>query len=115
MTAPAQTALAFAREVMGWEDAYHSGDGYIVSPSRNGSGVWEPQHSASLNAVMAAVRSWMPGKAESVSLHCFDGELFVAVVISDRPLEMRSEPLADPCQALMAACLAATRKMRAET
>jgi len=98
----AQVALDFCRECLGWADvpAYDITDGVAFKFN-------------DLNAVMAAARSWMPGKSGSVSLHCFDGELFVAVVLSDRESGVRSEPLVDPCHALMAACVEAARKLRA--
>ena len=105
----AKIALEFCREVMGWEDAYHSGDGYIVSRSR--AEVWTPGNSSDLNAVITVVINWADLHNAVVETYCFKDTLAARVRLT-QPLGEAAWHLGETLQeALLAACLDANRKL----
>lgn len=124
MTTPAQTALAFCREVMGWE---HPTDRKYGERERDPFGkpskAWTPYifdyhgknpqfHYTDLNAVMAAVRSWCDANDGSIELAYYGyipGEWEAQI---GSPVSTETIVHADPCQALMAACVAAARRLK---
>lgn len=103
-----ETALAFAREILGWPDArQHTGTDAIFHG--HGGGHFKP---ADLNPVMSAVRAWvdtMPGWY--LQIHSIDGtEKGWAVMVCgpDDDGVARGEDL---CECLMSACLQANTKI----
>lgn len=134
MTALAQTALDFCRECLGWarpvdrkfaeQNLNCTGDG--------GSKAWTPYifdyygklgqfHYTDLNAVMGAVRGWVSSYGEEgdgTSVVCVELRVmavgnYAVVSHMEHSTLARTEGTADPCHALMAACVEAARKLKA--
>jgi hypothetical protein len=129
MTDLPHIALAFAREVLGWERPTDRKYGQRErDPFGKPSKTWTPYifdfygkhpqfHYTDLNAVMEAVRGWRDQTQEAldeyvtVTLSCASGE-FIGHAFVGRGKPTTSTSL-DPCHALMSACLAAARKLKA--
>lgn len=128
MTAPvtlADTALAFAREILGWE---YPVDRASVRTSRGADGkesrAWGPYlfrchgqnpdfYYTDLNVVPQAVRAWCDERESALEFGCYGyspGEWEVEV---DTPVSAERATNPNPCFALMAACLETNRKTRA--
>ncbi len=106
-------SLAFCQECLGWDNAFHQGDGYIVArgQSRHQDRVWGPQETMDLNAVMEAVREWIDRNGGTVGLRYLERkQRYYAKVDS----QGRSAPIehANPCHALLAACVEASRALQ---
>lgn len=120
-----QTPLDFCREVMGWERPVDRSYGERERDALgNPSKVWTPYifdfygkrgqfHYTDLNAVMAAVREWCDANDGSVELAYYGyipGEWEAQI---GSPVSTETIVHADPCQALVAACLEAARRLKA--
>ncbi len=112
MTDLAQTALAFARECMGWSEA-EIPNGATSVFERHGRGRFNP---TDLNAVMAAVHTWC--QAHHCQWAVFGNsrhekfEHLAFILPFDDYWEARCENAPDASHALMAACVEAARKLR---
>jgi hypothetical protein len=111
MTAHADTALAFCREVRGWKDAAGAHDVKTVFEHLRE----EPSEAfqfTDLSSVLTAVRSWCDANDGAVefSYHGYLPGEWEARVTSSVSLETIVH--SDPCHALLAACLEAARKLR---
>jgi hypothetical protein len=108
MTPLAQTALDFARECLGWEDA-DIPNGATSIFDRHGRGWLKP---TDLNAVMEAARGWCDRHDHWVDLHSYWDEGWMAEVGPSGEDDGEDAVLPDPCHALMAACVGAARKLK---
>lgn len=126
MTDLAQIALEFCRECLGWEDVYTSEvqhpDEQVYSPSRvimSGKNTNE-FHYTDLDAVMAGVRGWCHAtkyrnrrylRFLGFALHYgSQKKKYTASIKAGVRLAIYSS--ANPCHALLAACVEASRKMK---
>ncbi len=111
MTPLAHIALDFCRECLGWEDVREDGIGIYVycHPER-------PNKLLSftdLNAVMDAVRGWCDENDTAVEIGYYGyipGEWEVQAAT---PISLETIQSGDLCQALLAACVEARRKLKA--
>lgn len=111
MTDVAQIAIEFCRECLGWEECRI----YFGDTIQRTTG--EQLRFSDLNAVMAAVRGWRDETQDAfdeyvtVTLTCAAGEYIGhAFVGTGQPTTAKSE---NPCHALLAACVEASRKLKA--
>jgi hypothetical protein len=112
----AQTALDFCRECLGWEHCEAiegSPKGTIVLTQHGHMGNFGDYfHSADLSAVQAAVQRWCDRTdgAFELSYNGFIPGEWEAQVVTPASVE----PIihADPCLALLAACVQAARKLQ---
>jgi hypothetical protein len=112
MTPLAQTALDFARECLGWEDAAGT-HGINTVFEHLGEGPCAALTFTDLNAVMDAVRGWCDARNAVIEISCAKDNVLARV----RVLTIAGEPYWQHCdtlqEALLAACIEASRKLRA--
>ena len=107
-------ALDFCREVLGWGDATNVSQTGRVYPSV----CWSPSRAldfrfTDLNAVADAVRDWCDRTDSAVDMS-YDGLIpgeWEVPVVTPASVEVAVHP--DPCQALLFACVEASRKLKA--
>jgi hypothetical protein len=104
----AQVALEFARECLGWEKAYHDAFfGRIGEGSHPLPGTRSLDYT-DLNAVISAAQKWCNRTMSGLTLEYMPRqEGFGAYCEGNDTWD------ANPCHALMAACVEASRKLKA--
>jgi hypothetical protein len=109
-------ALAFCKEVLGWENAFHQGDGYIVSRGQTHASdrVWGPHDTHNLNTVLPAVRKAAGTGTVRLESQTLEPPWYAEVWMETPGGSFRKgqSRQSDPAHALMAACLDAQRKLR---
>lgn len=112
-----KTAVEFCRECLGWENVimrgvfHHNHEEHSVCTPTIGGGVRFDY--ADPNAVTDAVRRWCYSTDSTLEISYYGrriGEWEVEVITTDSIESARSDDL---CHALMAACVAAARKLKA--
>lgn len=119
MTTPAQIALDFCREVLGWERPVDRKYGERErDPHGEPSRAWSPYlfdyhgrhpqfHYSELSAVMPAVQAWCDREGCDLELHYHPRHGGFGVLCGG--IDTWNE---NPCHALLAACVQANRKLR---
>ena len=109
MTAAPETlpevALAFARECLGWEIAVPRRDGIFKGMGGGITGM--PFCYTDLNAVMEAARGWCDKTMSGLSLEYMPGQQGFGAYYEGNDTWDRN-----PCHTIMAACVAAARKLK---
>jgi hypothetical protein len=112
-------ALAFCREVLRWKKPEPSGVPFEELVWIKAPGGPRFLRFTDLNAVMAAVRKWRDQTQDAldeyvtVTLSCVSGEFIGhAFIGTAQPTTTTAD---DPCQAVMGACVEASRKMKAQS
>jgi hypothetical protein len=115
MTSLPQTALEFAREVMGWGDAnIEFGSDGVIWNGKLKEG-FAGFHYSDLNAIMAAVRIWCDANSHRLEISSNQGNGGTRWLVrikyegDDRGFQGRD----DLAHALLAACVEAARKLKA--
>ena len=116
MTPLAQTALDFCRDCLGWEDACilekwpcnvfrdHDRNRVILDVNLNAD---------DLNEVVPAASRWCHRSGVTFSLDCKEDVGYSVTIWGDWDPVVDSNRHSNPCHALLAACVDASRKLRA--
>lgn len=110
MTSLSQIALDFCRDCLGWDDALslpgHFGQPSVISHQREYCLVF-----TDLGTVIESIRQWCDKNDASLELAyhgILPGEWEARIVT---PVSLEAIVHADPCHALLAACVQAARKV----
>ncbi|AWM36986.1 hypothetical protein GobsT_51320 [Gemmata obscuriglobus] len=107
MTPLAQTALDFARECLKWRKAEFSGTSHTELMWFNAPGGIRFLRFGDLSAVMSAVREWCDRTGCRIEMHYSPDQNGFGVLC-----EGVDTWDADPCHALLEACVEASRKLK---
>ena len=109
MTPLQQTAIDFCREVFGWKEAYLGSDFVLERPRASWLENRGEFEFTDLNAVMSSVAEWSRTAVKPIVCG-LDEDGFWAAAVGDASQTRHDSN--DMCHALLAACLAAQRKLK---
>lgn len=118
MSTAEETALAFAKQCLGWQDAEAFTIGWKqtavrnLSASKGAGGIF---NASDLNAVIAASRVWCKQRRLSLEFYyLYPEDAYQAAVLGKRCHADSVSRSRDPCHAIMEACVEAQRKLEGE-